>query len=444
MPAYLPVGLLGRWYVSFSSVWLCMTFIYPNSLFHSLQGLMQELKQHEITFSELSVIGSSMILDNHPAVDLVQAYLSTLERHWAWLFQLLGCTETRMEQLSRRETLYQEAAQCEASLNKLLDNLRTQFGPSHRPPNKTEAERLGKQLQLISVQVDDYEKLVTQLIRQAQELLPLTLADSISDEVTSATDPPDQQCVGLLVHPLCCFPIGRLLVRPIVSSGPQSGPLRTPNGTCLQTPTVCFLPSWPCPKAIERTKQLASLVNHVKSCLALVDLHLKGQLLRLSMNEYRQNNHQLEPEDRFQSAKRLYVDHLRHLLALRLANQPASEIDQFETDLNAFEDELRALGLERPDLDEETNEQHHQLVDHLRQVLDALTCRLQQSNASALPSRVEELEQQIQQHKVSGLPSFRFYEIIIHHPVEFTSFIAFSLSQHPMQCLRSICFDTSY
>ncbi|KAF5402291.1 hypothetical protein PHET_04594 [Paragonimus heterotremus] len=116
-----------------------------------LHGLMQELKQHEITFSELSVVGSSMILDNHPAVDLVQAYLSTLERHWAWLFQLLGCTEARLEQLSRRETLYQEAAHCEASLNKLLDNLRTQFGPSHRPPNKTEAERLQKQLQVCPI-----------------------------------------------------------------------------------------------------------------------------------------------------------------------------------------------------------------------------------------------------------------------------------------------------
>ncbi|KAF7257219.1 hypothetical protein EG68_05797, partial [Paragonimus skrjabini miyazakii] len=406
-----------------------------NELRTYLHGLMQELKQHEITFSELSVVGSSMILDNHPAVDLVQAYLSTLERHWAWLFQLLGCTEARLEQLSRRETLYEEAAQCEASLNKLLDNLRTQFGPSHRPPNKTEAERLRKQLQLISVQVDDYEKLITQLIRQAQELLPLTLADSISDEITSATNSPDQQCVGLHVHPLCCFrsadywldqscrrvpspaplsvmgeafwPVGdeptsfdrsdSLIL--VASAGVNSWKLRTPNGTCLQTPTVCFLPSWPCSKAIERTKQLASLVNNVKSCLALVDLHLKGQLLRLSVNDYRQNSHQLQPEDRFQSAKRLYVDHLRHLLALRLANQPASEIDQFETDLNAFEDELRVLGLEQPDLDEETNEQHRQLVDHLRQVLDTLTCRLQQSSANALPNRVEELELQIQQHK---------------------------------------------
>ncbi|KAF8568788.1 hypothetical protein P879_04598, partial [Paragonimus westermani] len=406
-----------------------------NELRTYLHGLMQELKQHEITFSELSVVGSSMILENHPAVDLVQAYLNTLERHWAWLFQLLGCTEARLEQLSRRETLYQEATQCETSLNKLLDNLRTQFGPSHRPPNKTEGERLRKQLQLISVQVDEYEKLIAQLIRQAQELLPLTLSDSLTDGVIAATGSLDQQCVGLHVHPLCCFrsadywsdqsgrrvpssaslPVLGEVFWPsgdesssfdrsdslilVSSAGVNAWKLRTPNGTCLQTPTVCFLPSWPCPKAIDRTKQLASLVNHVKSCLALVDLHLKGQLLHLSVNEYRQSSHQLQPEDRFQSAKRLYIDQLRHLLALRLANQPANEIDQFETDLNTFEDELRALGLERPDLDEETNEQHRQLVDHLRQVLDALTCRLQQSSATALPNRVEELEQQIKQHK---------------------------------------------
>ncbi|KER25597.1 hypothetical protein T265_14174, partial [Opisthorchis viverrini] len=394
----------------------------------ALQELVKELKLREPGFSDLSVAGTSMQLDNHPASDLIQAYVIALERHWAWLVQLIGCSESRLEQLMRQESHTSQVAECESVLTTQLHDMQLLLGRSCKRSSTMEVDRLRTQLQHIATQLNEYESLINGLMVDAQEIVPLSVGIGESASLGSSLD---HRHIGSRVRPLCCFRSadywfdkpnatyqsvvgetfwprgseaaefdkGDALVL-VGTTDTKMSNLRTATGTCLQTPTVCFLPSWPCTEAIERTRCLMNFLNKVKSCLTLADLSLRGEVLCACMSAWRDDDtNQPFTVESFEEAKRIYVDGLRHSLALRLANRPTDEIDRFETELARFDNILISTSVPPSQTESGAYSELRQVMGQLRLGVNTLASQLQQRCASSLPDRVSELERRIQEHK---------------------------------------------
>ncbi|TGZ67333.1 hypothetical protein CRM22_004876, partial [Opisthorchis felineus] len=394
----------------------------------TLQELVKELKLREPGFSDLSVAGTSMQLDNHPASDLIQAYVIALERHWAWLVQILGCSESRLEQLMRQESHTSQVAECESILTTQLHDMQLLLSQSCKRSSTMEVDRLRTQLQHIATQLNDYESLINGLMLEAQDIVSLSVN---IDESASLGSSLDHRHIGSRVRPLCCFRSadywfdkpnttyqsvmgetfwprgseaaefdkGDTLVLVGMTDTKMSN-LRTATGTCLQTPVVCFLPSWPCTEAIERTRHVMNFLNKVKSCLTLADLSLRGEVLLACMNAWRDGDtNQPFTVDSFEEAKRIYMDGLRHLLALRLANRPTDEIDRFETELARFDNLLIGTSLPPNQTESGAYSELRQVIGQLRLAVNTLASQLQQRCASSLPDRISELERRIQEHK---------------------------------------------
>ncbi|KAG5445777.1 Plectin [Clonorchis sinensis] len=394
----------------------------------TLQELVKELKLREPGFSDLSVAGTSMQLDNHPASDLIQAYVIALERHWAWLVQLIGCSESRLEQLMRQESHTSQVAECESILTTQLHDMQLLLGRSCKRSSTMEVDRLRTQLQHIATQLNDYESLINGLMVEAQDIVPLSVD---IDESASPGSSLDHRHIGSRVRPLCCFRSadywfdkpnttyesvmgetfwpkgsdaaefdkGDALVL-VGTTDTKMSNLRTATGTCLQTPIVCFLPSWPCAEAIERTRYLMNFLNKVKSCLTLADLSLRGEVLCACMNAWRDGDtNQPFTVEGFEEAKRIYVDGLRHSLALRLANQPSDEIERFETELARFDNLLTSTSVPPDQTESVAYSELRQVMGQLRRAVNTLASQLQQRCASSLPDRISELERRIQEHK---------------------------------------------
>ncbi|CAH8662615.1 unnamed protein product [Dicrocoelium dendriticum] len=391
-----------------------------------LKEAVEELKQREAHHNDLCVLGSTMQLDNHPAANLVQSYLTALERHWSWLFQLIDCSGYRTNQLIRRDVLLRDAAECETFLRTQLGILRSEFGSPHHPVTLKEAEKLKSRLKCILDQVNDREPHIVKLKDEASEMVPL-----------SVNGDPDH--LGLPVRALCCFrsadywtgqpgshstlvsAVGEVFwptgdepggfdkgdsLVLISHLNPKIWSLRTPSGSCMNIPSVCFIPSWACEHITGRIRQVGSLLTDMKSNLFLVNLRLESQLLAASLMSCQSRlssaGHSALSKDGLEATQRLATDGLRHLLAMRLANQPVNEIEQFESQLHSFEVALTKAGPSARYANSEAEQMDSRTVDQLRQSLNLLALRLQESATHPLPHRASDLTQRIHEHRVSA------------------------------------------
>ncbi|TPP61289.1 hypothetical protein FGIG_01848 [Fasciola gigantica] len=372
------------------------------------QNLMEQLRDREIVYSELNSVGSSIQLENQSAGELVQAYLTALDRHWSWFLQLMGCLEVRLEQIKRTREFYANASRYEAALNANLGLLCTEFGPSQQSRSLDEGEQFTKKLQTIVAQITELESQVNVVVQNSQEILPslldttssLTAIGSSRGWDSTKDKSEDHPFVGLPVRAICCFrssdywidnqstaefgsvtspvmgytywPAGeepssfekgdRLIV--VHTADTKVWKLRTPSGTCLTVPITCFLPSWSCIRATERAKQLLTLLGRTKSFCSIVELRLRGQMLMVAMDDWHQSLQHFSRKDAMQTAT---------------LNGP----DRSSTS----------------DVSEDQHERVMAVVEKLRGVFNTLATRLQNSSTKALPGCLSELESRILEHK---------------------------------------------
>ncbi|VDP70034.1 unnamed protein product, partial [Echinostoma caproni] len=336
------------------------------------QSLMEQLRDREIVYSELNSIGSSMQLENQSAAELVQSYLTALDRHWSWFLQLMGCLETRLEQVKRSREFYGDASRCEAALNANLSLLCTEFGPNQQPRSSKEASQMKVKLQTIIAQVAELESQVNVIVQTSQEILPSVLDRSSSpglvgpsQATNGATDRPvEHPFLGHSVRAICCFKSSDYWV----DNQPASSKF-----DAVVNPVIghTYWPAGEEPSAFEKGDRLVVVDT--------ADIRVW---------------------------KKLHADGLRHLLALRLSNRPAAEIDSFQKQLDIFQqlysDYTQKLSHPIESASSDSEEQQQRVltvVEKLRGVFDTLAARLQACSAEPLPGCLTDLENRIRDHK---------------------------------------------
>ncbi|VDQ01764.1 unnamed protein product [Trichobilharzia regenti] len=294
------------------------------------QKLMHDIHEKETVYNELSVLGSSIQLDNYAVTDLVQTYLNALERHWGWLIQLTYCFEAHIEQGTRFQGFFNDVRQCELMLTTALEELRSYYESTLKATTSERGEALLKQLQELYTRVIGQEAFIFQLVDLSQEIVP-----PIPNNINSQDDN-TSTLIGRRIRVLCSFQpkdyfidshqyfSGDMLSinsvintnnKSIVNSSsiieptywpigdatgyfdkgdfltvlenPEDNKLqvRTSNGSTLTVPVTCFLPCWPCNEAMDRAKRIISTLQHFKTCWSELNLRLRGHLLTLAMSK---------------------------------------------------------------------------------------------------------------------------------------------------------------
>ncbi|CAH8653212.1 unnamed protein product [Heterobilharzia americana] len=417
------------------------------------QKLMHEIHEKEVVYNELSVLGSSIQLENYSVTDLVQTYLNALERHWAWLLQLTYCFEAHIEQGTRFQSFFNDVKQCELLLTTALEELRSHYESTLKATTAEQGETLLKQLQELYTRVIGQETFIFQLVDLSQEIVP-PIPDNLNsqEENTSAIigrrtrvlcsfQPKDyfidshQRYSGDLslinsvntcnmsivntssiIEPIFwpvgdstgCFDKGDFLT---ILENPEAHRLqvRTANGSTLTVPMICFLPCWPCSEAMDRAKCIVSTLQHFKTCWSELNLRLRGHLLTIAMSKFIENPVQHDIPQQMDLRKVIYHDAERYCLELQLVNTPLPEVDKFKQNFILFQNSCIEQLYNVPAMngdDVSGNSclkiqlsEMYAIVDELRTILSTLTERLRESNSLPLPGRSCDMEVRIKEHK---------------------------------------------
>ncbi|CAH8626743.1 unnamed protein product [Heterobilharzia americana] len=406
------------------------------------QKLMHEIHEKEVVYNELSVLGSSIQLENYSVTDLVQTYLNALERHWAWLLQLTYCFEAHIEQGTRFQSFFNDVKQCELLLTTALEELRSHYESTLKATTAEQGETLLKQLQELYTRVIGQETFIFQLVDLSQEIVP-PIPDNLNsqEENTSAIigrrtrvlcsfQPKDyfidshQRYSGDLslinsvntcnmsivntssiIEPIFwpvgdstgCFDKGDFLT---ILENPEAHRLqvRTANGSTLTVPMICFLPCWPCSEAMDRAKCIVSTLQHFKTCWSELNLRLRGHLLTIAMSKFIENPVQHDIPQQMDLRKVIYHDAERYCLELQLVNTPLPEVDKFKQNFILFQNSCIEQLYNVPAMNGD-DVKMYAIVDELRTILSTLTERLRESNSLPLPGRSCDMEVRIKEHK---------------------------------------------
>ncbi|CAH8564465.1 unnamed protein product [Schistosoma turkestanicum] len=413
---------------------------------------MHDIHEKELIYSELSVLGSSIQLENYDVTDLVQAYLNALERHWAWLLQLTYCFEAHIEQSARFQSFFNDIEQCESLLTTSLEELRSLYELTLNATTTEQGETLLKQLQELYTRVIGQESFIVQLVDISQEIVP-PIPNHVNTQDNQTT------LIGRRIRVLCSFqPKDYLfdnqsysgdmsivnsintshlsisnnssIIEPIfwptgnntgyfdkgdfvtILENPENHRLqvRTANGSTLTVPLICFLPCWPCNEAMDRAKRIITTLQHFKTYWSELNLRLHGHLLTVTMSKFMSGEPiQCDIPQQMDIRKIIYRDAERYCLELQLANVPSTEVAKFKQHFLDFQNScIQQMNNIQSTTDNNniSNEsvlihssEIYTIIDELRTVLSALTERLRESNAIPLPGRSIDMEVRIKDHK---------------------------------------------
>ncbi|KAM7379392.1 hypothetical protein PAMP_004948 [Pampus punctatissimus] len=93
----------------------------------SYSRLMRDLEEKEKELNKLKVKADSLLNNNHPASDKIEAYMDTLQTQWSWLLQITKCIHVHLKENAAYSQFFKEANETYAKLQKEHEIVRSKF-----------------------------------------------------------------------------------------------------------------------------------------------------------------------------------------------------------------------------------------------------------------------------------------------------------------------------
>jgi hypothetical protein len=84
--------------------------------------LLHEIELHEKQFNDVHNQGAALINQRHPAGDVIEVYLRTMQNQWDWLLNLSKCLEGHLRDAYNAKSFIEEADQLEQQMHQQLVN----------------------------------------------------------------------------------------------------------------------------------------------------------------------------------------------------------------------------------------------------------------------------------------------------------------------------------
>ncbi|CAG0880401.1 unnamed protein product [Darwinula stevensoni] len=217
------------------------------------ETLMSDLERREIQFNAVQHRGEGLVLQNHPAAKVIEAYMAAMQTQWSWILQLTLCLETHLHHAAAYQRFFSEAQECSQWIIKQEEMLNTVFSKSDF--SLEEGEHLMKEMQDLRDDLTRYGDVVQSLKERSREIVPLKQRR-------------DRVARPLPVTAICQYKQMTMTVQKqeecVLHNNSQPSKWRISNSAGVEgeVPGVCFLIPPPNQEAIDTAERLQQAYDH--------------------------------------------------------------------------------------------------------------------------------------------------------------------------------------
>lgn len=210
----------------------------------SYSRLMRDLEEKEKELNKLKVKADTLVNNNHPAADKIEAYMDTLQTQWSWLLQITKCIHNHLKENSAYSQFFKEANETYAKLQKEHETIRTKFTCDKNTPLDNLTELL-KNLEKEKERIIENKRQVQSLVNKSKAIVRL-----------KPRNPEDKSTGPIMVEALCDFKQDQKGIlkgnEGILKDNSQRSKwlVTGPGGMDMLIPSVCLLIPPPNPLSI--------------------------------------------------------------------------------------------------------------------------------------------------------------------------------------------------
>uniref|UniRef100_A0A6Q2XW86 Desmoplakin b n=1 Tax=Esox lucius TaxID=8010 RepID=A0A6Q2XW86_ESOLU len=201
----------------------------------SYSKLMSALEEKEKDLNKLKLKVESLLNNNHPASDKIEAYMDTLQTQWSWLLQITKCIHVHLKENSAYSQFFKEANETYGKLQKQRDYISKTFTSDRNTPLDNLLERL-KALEMEKERIMENKRQVQHLVSMSKNIVRL-----------KPRNPEEKPSSSVIVQALCDFRQDQKVIlkgnEAILKDNSQRSKWQVagPGGLDMLVPSVCLL-----------------------------------------------------------------------------------------------------------------------------------------------------------------------------------------------------------
>ncbi|XP_051231455.1 desmoplakin isoform X2 [Dicentrarchus labrax] len=274
----------------------------------SYSKLMSALEDKEKDLNKLKAKVDTLLKNNHPASDKIEAYKDTLQTQWSWLLQITKCIDVHLKENAAYNQFFKEANETYSNLQKEHETVRKNFTCDKNTSLEDLLELL-RGLEREKEKIMENKRQVSHLVNRSKSIVRL-----------KPRNPEEKSGSTVIVKALCDFKQDHKVIckdnEAILKDNSQRSKwdITGPGGLDMSVPSVCLIVPPPNPLSVSLANKneqyyeaILSIWNqlyiNVKSLIAwqycLLDIrHINSltisMLAKMRPEEYRQIMKNLE------------------------------------------------------------------------------------------------------------------------------------------------------
>uniref|UniRef100_A0AC35G9P8 Desmoplakin SH3 domain-containing protein n=1 Tax=Panagrolaimus sp. PS1159 TaxID=55785 RepID=A0AC35G9P8_9BILA len=375
--------------------------------------LLHEIELREKRFNDVHNQGAALLNQRHPAVEVIEIYLRSLQNQWDWLLGLTKCLEGHLRDALNLKSFQEEVAVIEEWIKSQTEHLENNYNQTNF--SVEEGERWLRELNEIREVIQRYHNLLMTLAERSAQISPLWQRGERIRQPIPVTAWCDYKGKDIEIR-------AGDEVTLIDNSDLINWTVRGVDGVQATVPSVVFRIPPPDPQLTQHLARLAAQLDKMRK---LWDR--KHRMIRFNMMISTMKSIQgwdldtflsYPPEQRDEIIKALNDDVNKLLaemdpndpLALRLKEELRRTNDHFLDLLN------QSLRGPESDLSSQFDERLAELLKKLEEAWK----KLNERTAEGVPKTVEDLERLILQQVLQGIDEVT--DIVRRHEITLSSF----------------------
>ncbi|XP_061884121.1 desmoplakin-B [Entelurus aequoreus] len=210
----------------------------------SYSKLMSALEEKEKHLNKLKVRVDTLLKNNHPASDKIEAYRDTLQTQWSWLLQITKCMDVHLKENAAYNQFFKEANETYRSLQTEQETLCKKFNRDKNTSLDNLLELL-MELEREREKIMDHKRQVQHLVNKAKTIVRL-----------KPRNPEEKSSTPVIVKALCDFKQDQKVIckgdEAILQGNSQRSKWEVtgPGGLDMTVPSVCLIIPPPNPLSI--------------------------------------------------------------------------------------------------------------------------------------------------------------------------------------------------
>ncbi|XP_054899827.1 desmoplakin-A-like [Poeciliopsis prolifica] len=236
----------------------------------SYSKLMSALEVKEKDLHKLKAKVKTLLKDNHPGSDKIEAYMDTLQTQWSWLLQITKCIDTHLKENAAYSQFFREANDTYKNLQKEHETIRKEYICDKNTPLE-DLQKLLKGLEREKENILDNKRQVKHLTVKSKSIVRL-----------KPRNPEERNSPGIIVKALTDFREDQKAIlkdnEAILKDNSQRSKwlVTGPGGIDMLIPSVCLIVPPPNPLSISVAKKNEQYFDSIMSIWNQLFINIKS------------------------------------------------------------------------------------------------------------------------------------------------------------------------